>query len=125
ENRAFVQRFRKMFGRTNLPSVDAEASYMCGLLLARAIRRAGSADVHSVRKATYRDELNAPQGLVKIDPDNNHCYLTPRLARSRAGYSFEILDTAPQPVKPDPYLTWLDLDDLARRPPGQHLRIVK
>ncbi|GEP59074.1 transporter substrate-binding domain-containing protein [Reyranella soli] len=134
ENRSFVRRYREMFGSSNLPSVDAEASYLCGLLLARAIRRAGSTDVQAVRAAAWRDELQAPQGLVRVDEENNHCYLTPRLARSRSGFSFEILDTAPAPVKPDPYLTWLDLDDLARgarrRPEraaiaGQTLRVIK
>ena len=131
ENRSFVRRYREMFGGSNLPSVDAEASYLCGLLLARAVRRAGSTDVQSVRTAVWRDELQAPQGLVRVDPENNHCYLTPRLARSRPGFSFEILDTAAAPVKPDPYLTWLDLDDLTRRRPareavaGQNLRLVK
>ena len=74
--------------------------------------------------------LNAPQGPVKIDPENNHCYLTPRLARSRTGFTFDILDTAPSVVKPDPYLTWLDLDDLTRNArggarPGSSLRLVK
>lgn len=122
ENRSFVRRYREMFGSGNLPSVDAEASYLCGLLLARAIRRAGSTDVQSVRTAVWRDELQAPQGMVKVDPENNHCYLTPRLARSRAGFSFEILDAAAAPVKPDPYLTWLDLDDLAQRAQGQPTR---
>jgi urea transport system substrate-binding protein len=131
ENRSFVRRYREMFGSSNLPSVDAEASYLCGLLLARAVRRAGSTDVQSVRTAVWRDELQAPQGLVRVDPENNHCYLTPRLARSRPGFSFEILDTAAAPVKPDPYLTWLDLDDLTRRRPareavgGQNLRLIK
>jgi branched-chain amino acid transport system substrate-binding protein len=134
ENRSFVRRYREMFGSSNLPSVDAEASYLCGLLLARAVRRAGSTDVQSVRTAVWRDELQAPQGLVRVDPENNHCYLTPRLARSRPGFSFDILDTAAAPVKPDPYLTWLDLDDLTRgargRPAreavaGQNLRLVK
>jgi urea transport system substrate-binding protein len=131
ENRAFVRRYREMFGSSNLPSVDAEASYLCGLLLARAIRRAGSTDVQSVRAEVSRDELRAPQGVVRIDPENNHCYLTPRLARSRPNFSFKILETAPAPVKPDPYLTWLDLDELARGHPGrrpvsdQTLRVVK
>ena len=134
ENRSFVRRYREMFGSSNLPSVDAEASYLCGLLLARAVRRAGSTDVQSVRTAVWRDELQAPQGIVRVDPENNHCYLTPRLARSRPGFSFDILDTAAAPVKPDPYLTWLDLDDLTRgargRPAreavtGQNLRLVK
>ena len=129
-----MRRYREMFGSSNLPSVDAEASYLCGLLLARAVRRAGSTDVQSVRTAVWRDELQAPQGLVRVDPENNHCYLTPRLARSRPGFSFEILDMQAAPVKPDPYLTWLDLDDLtrgARRHPareavaGQNLRLVK
>jgi urea transport system substrate-binding protein len=119
ENRAFVRRYRQMFGASNLPSVDAEASYLCGLLLGRAIRRAGSGDVHAVRSAAYKDEVNAPQGLVRIDPENNHCYLTPRLARSRTGFGFDILQAAPAPVKPDPYLTWLDLDDLSPREPDR------
>ena len=123
-----------MFGSSNLPSVDAEASYLCGLLLARAIRRAGSTDVQACARRRGATSSQAPQGLVRVDPENNHCYLTPRLARSRRGLQFEILDTAPAPVKPDPYLTWLDLDDLARgargRPDreaiaGQNLRVVK
>jgi branched-chain amino acid transport system substrate-binding protein len=112
ENRAFVRRYREMFGSGNLPSVDAEASYLCGMLLARAIRRAGSSEVARVREAAYHDELPAPQGMVRVDPENNHCYLTPRLARSRPGFSFEILHAAAVPVKPDPYLTWLDLDEM-------------
>lgn len=134
ENRAFVRCYRQMFGSSNLPSVDAEASYLCGLLLARAIRRAGSTDIQAVRAAAHRDQLNAPQGPVRIDPENNHCYLTPRLARSRPGFSFEILETAPAAVKPDPYLTWLDLEELTHnvraRPDGEgrsgiNLRVVK
>jgi branched-chain amino acid transport system substrate-binding protein len=131
ENRTIVRRYSEMFGSGNLPSVDAEASFLCGLLLARAIRRAGSTEIANVRAAVRRDELQAPQGPVRVDPENNHCYLTPRLARSRAGFGFEILDTAAAPVKPDPYLTWLDLDALTHRrpdrqpPPGQILRVVK
>ncbi|EBV3304319.1 N-acetylmuramoyl-L-alanine amidase, partial [Salmonella enterica subsp. enterica serovar Enteritidis] len=53
--------------------------------------------------------LNAPQGPVWIDPENHHCYLTPRLGISNANGDFEILASAKEPRKPDPYLTWLDM----------------
>jgi branched-chain amino acid transport system substrate-binding protein len=131
-NRGFVRRYREMFGSDMLPSVDAEAAYLCGVLLAGAMRRCNGTDVHAVRSAVYDEIVEAPQGMVRVDRETNHCYLTPRLARSRRGFRFDIIEAADAPVKPDPYLTWLDVDALAdpaaaRRPGGGNaprLRVV-
>jgi branched-chain amino acid transport system substrate-binding protein len=111
-NRNFVRRYRKMFGSQTLPSADVEAAYLCGILLGRAVKQAGGDDVHLVRNALYRDTIDAPQGKVTVDPETNHCYLTPRLARSRRGFRFDVVEAAEEPVKPDPYLAWLDIDAL-------------
>lgn len=112
ENRSFVRRYRKAFSSETLPSADVEAAYLCGILLGRAVQQAGNGNVRAVRDATYRETVDAPQGKVKVDPETNHCYLTPRLARSRRGYRFDIVEAAVAPVKPDPYLAWLDVDAL-------------
>jgi branched-chain amino acid transport system substrate-binding protein len=128
ENRRFVRRWRMRFGARSAPSVDAEASYLCGTLLARAIRRSGGGEVDVVKRAVYLDEFAAPQGKVRVDPDNNHCFLTPRLGRSVEGETFEIIEEAPGPVKPDPFLAWTDIEELAGDGAGRRvagLRVVK
>ena len=109
ENISFIRRYRHRFGINKVTSADAEASYNSALLLAQAIRLAGTIDVGGVREALSSCRLPAPQGDIRVDMENNHCFLTPRLGKSAPGGQFEILSTAPAPVKPDPYLASLDL----------------
>jgi urea transport system substrate-binding protein len=134
ENRAFVARWKARHGAHSNPSVDGQSTYVCVMLLARAIRRAGSTDVGAVRRAAANHRYDSPQGPVWVDPDNNHCFLTPRLARSVPGCQFEIFWEADAPERPDPYLSNLDLasigakleardDILTKR--SNHLRVVK
>jgi branched-chain amino acid transport system substrate-binding protein len=113
ENARFLSEYSARFNGYGSPSVDTEAAYLCGIMLGRAIAEAGTADVSGVREALYRDRYEAPQGPVSVDPENNHAFLTPRLGRSTAEGSFDIFWEAPEPVKPDPYLAWLDLEALA------------
>ena len=134
ENRAFVARWKARYGADSSPSVDGQSTYVCVMLLARAIRRAGSADVAAVRRAAANHRYDSPQGPIWVDPDNNHCFLTPRLARSVPGCQFKIFWEADAPERPDPYLSNLDLtaigtgaeksnDAMTKR--SNHLRIVK
>jgi urea transport system substrate-binding protein len=134
ENRAFVARWKARHGADSNLSVDGQSTYVCVMLLARAIRRAGSVEVGAVRRAAANHRYDSPQGPVWVDPDNNHCFLTPRLARSVPGSQFKIFWQAEAPERPDPYLSNLDLttigacversdDAMTKRP--NHLRVVK
>jgi urea transport system substrate-binding protein len=132
ENRAFVARWKTRHGAHSSPSVDGQSTYVCVMLLARAIRRAGSTEVGAVRRAAANHRYESPQGPVWVDPDNNHCFLTPRLAHSVAGCQFKIFWEADAPQRPDPYLANLDLTAVGRlkkdggvMPKQSHLRIVK
>ena len=109
DNRAFVSRWNARYGADSSPSVDGQSTYVSVMLLARAIERAGSTEVGAVRRAAANYRYESPQGPVWVDPDNNHCFLTPRLARSTAEGQFEIFWQAEAPEKPDPYLSNLDL----------------
>ena len=124
ENHLFLSRYHARFGSTGSPPMDAQASYVCVLLVGRAIRTAGSPAVDAVRHALYRDSFLAPQGPVRIDPDNNHSYATPRIARSNAVGQFDLLWQSPTPIRPDPYLAWLDqsLPSQTPEPARLHLR---
>ena len=134
ENRAFVAHWKARHGADSNLSVDGQSTYVCVMLLARAIRRAGSVEVGAVRRAAANHRYDSPQGPVWVDPDNNHCFLTPRLARSVPGSQFKIFWQAEAPERPDPYLSNLDLTTIGARVErsedamtkrSNHLRVVK
>jgi len=133
ENRAFVTRWKARHGTESNPSVDGQSTYVCVMLLARAIRRAGTTEIAAVRRAAANHRYDSPQGQVWVDPANNHCFLTPRLARSVQGSQFEIFWEADAPERPDPYLSNLDLASFAKPDTASdpalrrasHLRVVK
>ena len=134
ENRAFVARWKARHGADSHPSVDGQSTYVCVMLLARAIRRAGSADVDAVRRAAANHRYDSPQGPVWVDPDNNHCFLTPRLARSCAGWSVRDLlgsgcPGAARPLSFEPRSggDWREARECQqmRTRRSNHLRVVK
>jgi branched-chain amino acid transport system substrate-binding protein len=105
-NARFVSAWERHHPGAGHTSADAEASYIAVHMLARAIRCAGSADPGAVLQALSTVSFEAPQGMVQIDPDNRHSYLWPRIGRSRADGTFEILHDSSKMVRPDPYLVW-------------------
>ena len=131
-NRDFVTSYRARFGADKVTSADAEASYIAVILLASAVREGGSAAIEVVKNALYRCALEAPQGRVWVDPESNHSYLTPALGISRADGQFEPIWRSEEPVRPDPYLVWFDVNTLTKdlRVPSatgeqrRHLRVV-
>ena len=83
--------------------------------------------IPDVKRALYDCRLEAPQGPVWIDPENNHAWLTPRIGRSVAGAGFEMLWEAATPTRPDPYLANLSTERLrarVARPERARLRVV-
>jgi substrate-binding family protein len=83
--RRFVSSFKERYG-TNAPvTAGAEASYFQLHLAMRAVAKCGSDDPEQVL-ANLRDaEFDAPQGRVRIDPENNHTYLWPLSGRGLRG----------------------------------------
>ena len=127
-NAAFIRAYLGRFPDQSATSADAEASYVAVHLLARALRSAGSEEITAVRSALSHVALDAPQGRVRIDSDNRHCFLTPRIGVSTRSGGFDIIFEAAQPVKPDPYLVWDEARvDRRSATPGirSRLRVVK
>ena len=120
ENRRFSAAWRARHPDLGHTCADAEAAYIAVHLLARAIRRAGGPDFQSVREAAMGLELRAPQGPVRVDPETRHCYLRPRIGRSRSDGTFDVVYECPTIVRPDPYLVWEALGTAG----GTALRVV-
>ena len=81
------------------------------MLAAEAIERAGSDDAALVQAALPSCEYDAPQGRVRIDGDNNHTYLWPRVARLDQDGRFTVVWNSQHRVKPDPYRVTQMLDE--------------
>ncbi len=107
-NQEFLSRYQSKFGVDDLPCVYSETAYSQVRILARALAQINNHSPEVLLSAIKGAQFEAPQGRIKIDPDNNHVYVTPRIGRSTADGTFEVVWQAPQPVKPDPYLVAYD-----------------
>ena len=104
ENARFVAAYHERFGPDQPISSCTEAAYFQVHLFAKAVERAGSTAIAKIKQSLPGFEFPAPQGPVRIDQENNHTYLWPRIGRVGSDGQFTIEEESSVPVKPDPYL---------------------
>lgn len=104
ENHRFIAAFRAAFGADRPVSMWSAGAYAQVHLFAAALARAGTLDTQRLVEAALGLSYEAPEGPIRIDPENNHTWLTPRIGRVRADGGFDVVWEADAPVRPDPYL---------------------
>ena len=109
--RRFTAAYKARYGADAPVPAAAEAAYFQVHLAAAAIGRAGSAEPERILPELAEIEVAAPQGRVRIDRDNNHAYLWPRVARLDARGKFQIVWNPGVRVRPDPYSVVQSLGD--------------
>jgi urea transport system substrate-binding protein len=103
ENLAFVKQFKARFGSDRTISAVMEASYNSVRLWAQAVTETGSTDVRQVRFALRHQSLNAPEGIIAIDPETQHTWVPAAIGRIRADGQFDIVWTSGISVRPVPF----------------------
>lgn len=109
--RRFVAAFKARWGAGSPVTAGAEAAYFQVFLAAAALGRSGTDDPERLGPALRDAEFDAPQGRVRVDPENNHTFLWPRVGRIDAAGQFQIVWNPGVRVKPDPYCVVQRLDD--------------
>src|SRR5262249_30079432 len=72
QNHDFVRRFQAKYGKQRVVSDPMEAAY-CGVhLWAQAVKEAGDDNVSAIRRAVRHQVFEAPEGLVRLDPETQH-----------------------------------------------------
>ncbi|WP_315737328.1 transporter substrate-binding domain-containing protein [Bradyrhizobium sp. SZCCHNR1093] len=104
-NDRFKAAFAAAFGPDKPVSMWSASAYAQIKLFALALAQAGSLDTQKLVEAALGLSLDAPEGPIRIDPDNNHVWVTPRIGRVRADGQFDIVWESKSPIKPDPYLS--------------------
>ena len=105
ENQQFIKNFKKKFGKDAIVSDPLEAAYFGVHLWARAVKKAGSIDTNNVRNALKNGALNAPEGVVHIDPINQHTWKMARIGKIGSDGEFSIVWESKKTVRPEPYPT--------------------
>lgn len=110
KNRAFVAAYRARYGEESPVNHCAEAAYFQVYLFAKALGLAEQGSFEALVRGLKGQGFEAPQGPVRIDPENNHTHLWPRLGRVDSAGNFEILQESKTAVAPDPYLVTPRID---------------
>jgi urea transport system substrate-binding protein len=103
ENREFVDRFKKKYGQDRVTSDVIETSYFSVKLWAQAAQEAGTAETADVRQAMLGQSMDAPEGVVSIDPATRHTWRSFLIGQVKPNGHIEIVWTTPRPIRPVPY----------------------
>lgn len=114
-NRRFLKAYAEKFGSTSDVTSCCEAAYSQVHLFARALEETGEMDTECLREALLGATFDAPQGQIKIDPDNNHTYLQSRIAIVDEKGEFIVDLKVRRALKPDPYLVFPAIHDWSFR----------
>ncbi|MGY3587066.1 urea transport system substrate-binding protein [Bradyrhizobium sp. USDA 4341] len=106
-NRSFIERYRKFVKDPKAVTHHAmECAYTTVFLWKKAVEKAGEATPDAIREAIRGQEFDAPDGKVKIERENLHTWLTPRIAQWQSDGQGKIVDEFKSPIMPLPYAAY-------------------
>ncbi|QCI68234.1 transporter substrate-binding domain-containing protein [Phreatobacter stygius] len=108
ENEKFVAAYKKRWGDDKVTHFVSEPSYFQVYLFRQAVQKLAQRDITppNIRDAVKGAEMIAPQGKVRIAPENLHTSLWPKIAQAKSNGQFEVLVDAAQWVPPVPYAAY-------------------
>lgn len=105
ENQKFVEAYRSRWGGDKVTHFVSEPSYFQVHLFKQAVEKLSAGDISpkTIVEAIKGEEMVAPQGKVRIEPENLHTYLWPKIGQSQSDGQFKVLKTTSEWLKPVPY----------------------
>jgi len=127
-NRAFLRQVAGKQGTEQVTAFFVEA-YSSVLLIANAMRQAGTDAIAEVLAAAKVHPFSAPFGESIVDARTNHVLMPAHIGRARADGDFDVVFEAGGAIEPDPFLTRsrLGIPGGEAMPPAKapHLRVVQ
>ena len=111
ENEKFVSAYKKRWGSDKVTHFVSEPAYFGVGIFKQALEKIGKAgDINptAIMEACKGQEIMAPQGKIKIDPDNLHCYLWPKIGICKSNGQYDIIRKTDNWLKPLPYAAYPD-----------------
>lgn len=108
ENEKFVEAFRAEYGDQRVTSDPMEAAYTSLFLWKEMVEKAESFATDDVRRAADGVTVDAPEGTVTVDGDNQHLAKTSRVGEIGSDGLIHTVWDSGEPIEPDPYLKGYD-----------------
>jgi urea transport system substrate-binding protein len=103
ENTAFVRAFQQRYGADRTTSDVMVAAFNSVRLWAQAVREAETADVAQVRAALRHQSLDAPEGIIAVDPETQHTWRPVFIGRIQADGQVDVVWSSRSAVRPMPF----------------------
>lgn len=113
-NRRWIDSFRRRYGATRTLSDPMEAAYVGVHLWAAAVRSIDDSNPRDARRAMLSQSIEAPEGVVAIDPDTGHCWKSVRIGRARRDAQFDIVWSSDRPARPEPFPIYRSTEEWER-----------
>jgi urea ABC transporter urea binding protein len=108
ENESFVSKFKAKYGKDAVTNAVMEAAYFQTYFLAQAIAKVKSTDPDAlIFDGLPGQEFQAPQGKVKIDPENHHTWLWARIGKANEQGQFDEVWRSQDWIRPEPWVKLL------------------
>lgn len=108
ENERFVEAYKSRWGGDKVTHFVSEPSYFQIYLFKQAVEQLAASDIDptTIREAVKGQELTAPQGKVRLESENLHTWLWPKIAMAKSDGQFEVLRDSKEWLKPEPYAAY-------------------
>ncbi len=103
KNKEFVAKYRARYGKDKVTTAPMEAAYFGVFMWAQAVEESGSTQYRGFRDALLGQTMNAPSGIVYIDPNTQHTWRTVLIGQVRRDGNFDLIWDSGRPVRPVPY----------------------
>ncbi|CAN5187050.1 transporter substrate-binding domain-containing protein [soil metagenome] len=108
ENERFVAAYKKRWGDDKVTHFVSEPCYFQMYLFKQAVEKLAGSDItpETIREAIKGQELIAPQGKIRLEKENLHTWLWPKIAVAKSDGQFEVLKDSVEWKAPDPYAAY-------------------
>lgn len=108
ENHKFVDAYRSRWGKDKVTHFVSEPAYFQVYLFKKALEKLAGSDIspQTIRDAVKGVEMTAPQGQVKLEKENLHTWLWPKIAVAKSSGQFEVLHSSKKWLSPVPYAAY-------------------
>jgi urea transport system substrate-binding protein len=108
ENEKFVAAYKKRWGDDKVTHFVSEPCYFQMYMFKQAVEKLSPGDItpDNIREAIKGVELVAPQGKVRLERENLHTWLWPKIAVAKSDGQFEVLKDSAEWKAPDPYAAY-------------------
>ena len=118
QNMAFIERFRKRFGKDRAVNDVMQTAYSTLQIWARAVEAANNTEPTEIGRAMLGLSHNAPEGIISIDPATHHAWRSFNMGIIGNDRKIQIIWSAGKPIRPVPFprsrspKAWHDFEEI-------------